>query len=118
MANLLDLGAVFGEKIRGRFVQSALESSLANKELQSRVILRSFEYHELFSGRRSSTQARRTKAQDASCCQTQLPGSRTDTDIVENRAGDEENAPRLNRRFYTLHCRPSIHLSFSTIQVP
>jgi hypothetical protein len=32
MANLLDLGAIFGEKIRGRFVQSTLIS----KELQSK----------------------------------------------------------------------------------
>ncbi|KAI6192035.1 SAND domain and SAND domain-like-containing protein [Aphelenchoides bicaudatus] len=35
MANLLDLGAVFGEKIRGRFVQSALIS----KELQMAIAL-------------------------------------------------------------------------------
>jgi hypothetical protein len=113
MANLLDLGAVFGEKIRGRFVQSALESSLANKELQSRGFFKSSKYNDLFSGRRSSTQARRTEAEDASCCQTQFPGPRAGTNIVENRAGDEENAPRLNRRVYILHCRPSIHLSFS-----
>jgi hypothetical protein len=33
MANLLDLGSVFGEKIRGRFVQS----SLMSKELQSKL---------------------------------------------------------------------------------
>ncbi|KAI6207198.1 SAND domain and SAND domain-like-containing protein [Aphelenchoides fujianensis] len=39
MANLLDLGAVFGEKIRARFLQSALESSLISKELQMAMAL-------------------------------------------------------------------------------
>ncbi|KAI6173123.1 SAND domain and SAND domain-like-containing protein [Aphelenchoides besseyi] len=39
MANLLDLGAVFGEKIRTRFVQSALESSMISKELQLALAL-------------------------------------------------------------------------------
>lgn len=68
MANLLDLGAVFGEKIRGRFVQSALIS----KELQSKfnttrkVSLQVFQNNNnllFFSGYCSPTQRRGTKTQ-------------------------------------------------------
>uniref|UniRef100_A0A915CQ71 GMEB1/2/Spe-44-like domain-containing protein n=1 Tax=Ditylenchus dipsaci TaxID=166011 RepID=A0A915CQ71_9BILA len=34
LANTLDLGLIYGEKIHGRYVQTTLESSLITKELQ------------------------------------------------------------------------------------
>jgi hypothetical protein len=63
MANLLDLGAVFGEKIRGRFVQSAMIS----KELQSKLSTHNKNQQlTFFSGHCSSTQGRGTEAQNGS----------------------------------------------------
>lgn len=70
MANLLDLGAVFGDKIRARFMQSALESSLISKELQSgysfNQILRSHDMNDC-SGDGFATQRRRRQAEARRC---------------------------------------------------